>query len=64
MVKYYCDSCGKEVRLLDMYSIKIRFDIPLKNIKHADRKNKTYDLCEECLENRVTILEALIKDWA
>ncbi len=64
MIKYFCDCCGKQVSPLDMRSIKMKFDIPYKNIKHANCKTKTYDLCEKCLEKRVEVLNALIKDWA
>ena len=64
MTKFFCDCCGKEVSPVDMRSIKIKFDMPYKKIKHAYYKNKTYELCEDCLEKRVAILEALMKDWA
>ena len=56
MIKYYCDRCGKKVKILHSVQIPVKKQIGFEHSCYS----KTLDLCEECKNEADEIFDALL----
>ena len=61
MIKYFCDSCGKELTISNINHISIKYDVPLSQAKYTTKRNCNLDLCDNCLTKKIEDFEKIFK---